>query len=187
MRGKGAEMMGAIESRVRGMIGRAIVRLVDDAHQAQELQLELLDSESQDAVERLQNYGFTAHPHPGAEAMIGFVGGLRSHGVVIAVEDRRYRLQGLEQGEVALYDDLGNVVKLGRNAIEITAETRLVVNAPEIEVTCDTADVTADRVTIESDNVELGGSGGAAVARVGDSVDPATHVITSGSAKVTAA
>ena len=187
MIGQVREMMGGIEGRVRGMVARAIVRLVDDARRAQELQIELLADESQDAVERFQNYGLTSVPHAGAEALVVFAGGLRSHGVVLAVEDRRYRLTGLEDGEVALFDDIGNVIKLGRDAISVTAVTRLTVEAPAIEVTCDTADVTADRVTIASDVVELGGGGGQAVARVGDDVNLTTGKIISGSSKVSAA
>ncbi len=184
MIGQVREMMGGLEGRVRGMVARAIVRLVDDARQAQELQVELLSDESQDAVERFQNYGLTSVPHAGAEALVVFAGGLRSHGVVLAVEDRRYRLRALEEGEVALYDDLGNVVKLGREAIAITAVSKLTIDAPAIEVTCETAEVTADAVTITADTVDLGGSGGAAVARVGD--DVAGGKIISGSSKVSA-
>lgn len=187
MIGAAREMLGGLEGRVRGMVARAIVRLIDDAKAAQELQIELLEGESQDAVERFQNYGFVAHPHPGAEALVVFAGGLRSHGVVLAVEDRRYRLRELEEGEVAIYDDLGNVVKLGREAITVTAVTKLTIDAPSIEVSCDTAEVTADSVTITADTVELGGSGGAAVARVGDDVDLTTGKIITGSTKVKAA
>lgn len=187
MIGAAREAMGALEGRVRGMVARAIVRLVDDARAAQEVQLELLADESQDAVERFQNYGFTSVPHAGAEALVVFAGGLRSHGVVLAVEDRRYRLTGLEEGEVALFDDLGNVIKLGREAIAVTAVSKLTIDAPEITVTCDTADVTADRVTITSDVVQLGGGGGPAVARIGDDVNLMTGKIITGSSKVSAA
>lgn len=185
MIGQVREMMGGLEGRVRGMVARAILRLVDDARAAQEVQIELLEGESQDAVERFQNYGLTSVPHPGAEALVVFAGGLRSHGVVLAVEDRRYRLRGLEAGEVALYDDLGNVVKLGRDAIVVTAVSKLTVDAPAIEVTCQTAEVTADSVTITANTVDLGGSGGAAVARIGD--DVVGGKIISGSSKVRAA
>lgn len=180
MIGAAREMLGGLEGRVRGMVARAIVRLVDDARQAQELQLDLLADESQDAVERFQNYGLTSVPHAGAEALVVFAGGLRSHGVVLAVEDRRYRLTGLEEGEVALFDDLGNIIKLGRDAISVTATTRLTVDAPTVEVT-------ADNVTVTSDNIQLGGAGGAAVARVGDDVNLTTGKIITGSAKVKAA
>ena len=180
MIGAARELLGGLEGRVRGMVARAIVRLVDDARQAQELQLELLADESQDAVERFQNYGLTSVPHAGAEALVVFAGGLRSHGVVLAVEDRRYRLTGLEDGEVALFDDLGNVIKLGREAVSVTAVTRLTVDAPTVEVT-------ADSVMVTSDSIRLGGAGGAAVARVGDDVNLSTGKIITGSAKVKAA
>lgn len=165
-------MIKALEQRIRGMVARAIVRLVNDASQAQELQLELLADESQDAVERFQNYGFTAHPHTGAEALVAFVGGLRSHGVALAVEDRRYRLTGLQAGEVALFDDLGNMVKLGRDRIEVVGISEVKVEAPA--------------VLVQSDSVDLGAGGGQPVARIGDDVDPATNKIVSGSSKVRA-
>ena len=132
-------MMRALESRVRLMFGRAIVRLVDDARLAQELQIDLLEDESQDAVEHLQPYGFAAHPHAGAEAVVGCVGGLRSHAIVLAVADRRYRLKNLAQGEVALYDDLGNVIVLKRDKIVITAQSKIEVTAPDgLKITADT-------------------------------------------------
>lgn len=165
--------MKPIENRVRLMVGRAIVRLVDDATKAQSVQIELLEGETQDAVERYQDYGFTSVPHPGSEAVAVAVGGLRSHMIVIKVEDRRYRLTGLEQGEVALFDDLGQMVKLGRERIEIVSENEVKVTAP--------------KAIVESDDVHLGAEGGAKVARIGDDVDLGTGKIISGSDKVRAA
>ena len=173
-------MADPLEGRIRLMIGRAVISLVDDAATAQTLQIELLADEVQDGVERFQEYGFTSRPHPGAEAVFGCVGGLRSHPIVLAVEDRRFRLTGLEDGEVALYDDLGNVIKLGREAISITAVKKIECHAPE-------ASVTADTVLVDSADVQLGGAGGAKVARVGDTVDLSTGKILTGSSKVTAA
>lgn len=155
------QMMASLEGRVRLMLGRAIVRLIDDSAQAQELQLELLSDETQDGVERFQNYGFTAHPHPEAEALVAFVGGLRSHAVAIVVEDRRYRLTGLAQGEVALFDDLGNVVKLGREAIEVVAVSKVTVAAPDgVEITANTTitgDVTITGLVTVSEDVVANG------------------------------
>ncbi|WP_431477838.1 phage baseplate assembly protein domain-containing protein [Massilia eburnea] len=63
-----------------------------------------------------RNTGFTSVPKPGAEGVVVFVGGNRDHGLVIAVEDRRFRLKGLASGEVAIYDDQGQKVHLTRAA-----------------------------------------------------------------------
>lgn len=167
------EAVAGLEGRVRGMVARAIVRLVDDARQAQALQLELLAGESHDGVERFQSYGLTAHPHPGAEALVVFPGGLRSHGIALAVEDRRYRIKALAEGEVALFDDLGNLIKLGRERIDVTAVTAMQVDAPN--------------VLVKANTIQLGAEGGPAVARVGDTVDLSTGKILTGSSKVKAA
>ncbi|VWX62608.1 phage baseplate assembly protein V [Sphingorhabdus sp. 109] len=177
-----------LSDRIRMMIGRVLVRLVDDTKKAQSLQIELLDQESQEGVERFQNYGFTSNPHPGAEGLGIAVGGLRSHMVVIAVEDRRYRMKALETGEVALYDDLGNFIKLGRNKIEITAVTEAHVTAPDVTIDAEAdCTITAGSCTINSDDINLGASGGPAVARIGDDVDLVNGKILTGSDKVAAA
>jgi phage gp45-like len=122
-------MMAPIKRRVMLMIGRGIVRVVNDALKWQEVQVSLLEGEVRDGVERVQQYGFTSHPQVGAEAVVVFLGGNRDHGLVIAVDDRRYRLKNLVAGEVALYDDLGKSVIFKRNGdVHITA-TRLLVQA----------------------------------------------------------
>lgn len=114
-----AKLMAPLQRRVMLMVGRAVIRAVADGTKMQEVQLSGLAGEVLASVERFQEYGFTSHPHPGAEAAVVFVGGDRSHGLVVAVDDRRYRLVALNQGEVALYDDLGQVVHLKRNGIRM--------------------------------------------------------------------
>jgi phage baseplate assembly protein V len=115
----------------RLMVSRAVVALINDAAKLQRMQIQLMADEERGDVERFQDYGFTACPHKGAEAIALSIGGSRSHMVVIAVDDRRYRLTGLEEGEVAIYTDEGDkiVLKRGRE-IEVTAGTRVIVDTP---------------------------------------------------------
>jgi phage baseplate assembly protein V len=163
--------LNPLKQRVSLMVGRAVIAVVNDATKAQSLQLTLLAGETMDGVERFQDYGFTSVPHAGAEAVMVSVGGTRSHGIVVACEDRRYRLVGLADGEVALYDDLDQAVHLKRDRLLLTSPHRVQVEAPI--------------AVILSDAVSLGAEGGPAVARVGDTVEGG--VITGGSSKVTAA
>lgn len=129
-------LLRPIRNRLANMLGRALVRLVDDAQGLQVQQLDLLDTETRSGCERFQAYGFTSHPHPGAEAVVLFVGGRRDHGLVIAVDDRRYRLTGLAPGEAALYTDEGDYVHLQRGRIvEVKAGTKVRVDAPLAEFT----------------------------------------------------
>ena len=160
--------MDALLGRIRAMIGRAIVGTVDDATTLQSLQVELLDGEVQDAAERFQDYGFVSVPHAEAEAVMAAAGGLRSHALVLVVADRRYRLTGLAAGEVAMHDDQGQKVHLTRDGIVIETDRPVTVRAASL--------------LVEAEAVDLGGAGGANVARVGDTVT--NGVITSGSDRV---
>lgn len=131
-------VLGPIKRRLALMVGRAMVRLVNDGTQLQALQLELLQGEIRADVERVQNYGFTSVPHAGAEAVAVAVSGLRDHVLVVAVDDRRYRLKGLADGEVAIYTDEGDLVHIKRGGtIRVVAATKVRIESPLVEMTGD--------------------------------------------------
>lgn len=130
-----AKLLRPIRNQVANMVSRAVVRLVDDSTKVQALQLDLLDEETREEIEHVQNYGFTSVPFPDAEAVVLFVGGRRDHGLAVAVDDRRYRLKNLQKGEVAIYTDQGDSIVIKRGGtIEITAATKVTVNAPTVEL-----------------------------------------------------
>jgi phage baseplate assembly protein V len=141
------------------MVSRAIVNLVDDATKLQALQVTMLADETSDQVERVQKYGFTSVPHPDSEAIALAVGGSRDHVVVICVDDRRYRLKGLQSGEVAIYTDEGDSVVLKRgNVIEVTAATKVRIVSPLVEMSGD---------LVVSGDASVGGTATAAVDVIG--------------------
>lgn len=136
-------LLAPLQRRVLLTVGRAIIRLVDDALETQEVQLSLLRGEVRDGVERLQEYGFSSVPLPGARAIALFVGGNRDHGVVVATDDPRYRPSGHEPGETAIYDHGGQIVHLradgsvlisGTTRVEVEGSTLIRLDAPQ--VTC---------------------------------------------------
>ncbi len=128
------DMTAGIRQRAALMVGRCILRAISDTSAVQLVQCQLLADEIQDDVERIQQYGFTSVPLPGAEGVVVFVGGNRDHGLLIAVEDRRYRLQGLEGGEVALYDDQDQKIHLTRTGITVHTPMTFRVEADTIQL-----------------------------------------------------
>lgn len=99
-------------------ITRGVISSTDDNHLMQEVTFRGLQNELIGPAERFQPYGITSVPLPeepntgkGAEAIIGFVNGNRSHPVVLAVDDRRYRPQNWKQGEAGLYHYTGATAK----------------------------------------------------------------------------
>lgn len=106
-----------LRRRLALMVSRAVVTLVNDTAKMQTLQLSILDGETLDGAEHFQQYGFTAVPHGGAEALVLSVGGHRAHSVVVCCGDRRYRLKGLKNGEVAIYTDEGDKIHFKRGRV----------------------------------------------------------------------
>ena len=131
-------------NQLLNMIARAIGRRVSDTGSRQAVQLEVTKDELIDDVPRMQNYGFTSNPDAGgSDAMVLFPGGDREQGIIIVMENRAVRLTSLKTGEVAMYDDLGNVFKLGRDKVELIAVAEVDVTAPVVKVTAETLTATA--------------------------------------------
>lgn len=140
------KMLAPVHRRVMLMVNRAVVSLVNDALRMQGLQVHVLQGEVRDGVERFQEYGFTSVPLPGAEAVMVSVAGNHDHGIVIAVDDRRYRLTGMQGGEVALYTDEGDKIALKRgklievntNTFTLNAASAVNINTPTMTVNAST-------------------------------------------------
>lgn len=110
-----------LSNRISNLIGLGKVRRVDDSKNTQELQVELLDGETRDEVQQLQQYGLTSNPPEGSDCLVVFVGGRRDQAYCLAVAKEGQRHSELEPGEVALYDAAGTKIVLKTNGdIEIT-------------------------------------------------------------------
>lgn len=128
-----------VRQKVRLMVGRAILAAVNDAGAIQTAQADCLADETHDDAERVQEYGFTSVPLPGAEAVLVFPGGNRDHALIIATEDRRHRKIGMVGGEVAIYTDEGDFIVLNRGRIvRVVAGVQLEVTAPLVTIKAST-------------------------------------------------
>jgi len=164
-----------IARRVRLMARRAVVRLVYDDPKMQEVQLAVFDGEVRDHVERWEDYGFTSHPLVGAEALVLALGGSTDHGAVVKVGDRRYRVTGLEAGEVCIYTDEGDRItfKRGREIVidtqtlTINASTKVTLNTPLVE--------TSGEVKAASDVLDQSGGSGRTMASMRSVYNSHTH------------
>lgn len=128
--------MGAMQSlqrQVLGLIGRAVVKSINAASKCQMIDVELIAGQPKSGIEYLEPYGFTSRAKEGADAVVLFPDGDRSHAVAITVSDRRYRMKGLKTGEVALYDDQGQSVTLTRDGIVVDGGGKVITfkNAPK--------------------------------------------------------
>lgn len=129
-----SRMLSPLQRAINNLVLRSTVVLVNSANKMQRLQIKMLDGEAKENVEHFEPYGYTSHPKSGAEGITLFFNGDRSHGITIIVADRRYRLQGLAEGEVALHDDIGQKVHLTRSKILIETPLDFEVRARNIKL-----------------------------------------------------
>ncbi|WP_158812069.1 phage baseplate assembly protein V [Beijerinckia sp. L45] len=105
--------------RVYLSIARGTINAADDSHMMQTNDVRVLQNELLTGVERFQPYGVSSVPMApandssgkAAEAIIGFVNGSRSHPIVLAVDDRRYRPKNLKAGDSAMYHHSNAIMK----------------------------------------------------------------------------
>ena len=110
-----------IRARLYGLVERGVVLLSDASTKLQALQLRIAGEATDDDLEHFEPYGITSRPRDpaatgdeagAAEAITLALGGNVDNQVVVMVADRRFRLMGLEKGEVALYNFTGANVLL---------------------------------------------------------------------------
>jgi phage baseplate assembly protein V len=130
-------LFAAHARKMRNMVQRGIVAMVDDERKMQENQVRLLDTEMIERAERVQQYGFSSHPQNESECFVIFCGADHAHPLIISVDDRRYRFKATKQGEVVIYTDEGDSILMGRdNTVTVTTK-HFVVKAEE-DVTIET-------------------------------------------------
>lgn len=108
--------MRGLASRVSSMVGwaRITASAALEGKGVRRVQVRFDESDIQDERPLAGWYGFASRPKPGADAVVVYLGGNRGLGIVIATNDRRYQIE-LDEGEVALHDDLGSRVHLRRS------------------------------------------------------------------------
>lgn len=147
------DMLAPIYRRVLLTIGRAVIHAVADEGKRQMVQIRGLAGEDRDMVERIQHYGFTSVPLPGAQAVIVCVGGNRDHTLVIADDDPRYRLSGLQPGESAIFNHTGSKIVIkadgsieatpANGVFKIIASDSVQMDTPILQVTGQVHDMCA--------------------------------------------
>lgn len=142
--------------RLKLAIAQGVATLVSHT----KAQAKVLHDEVLPNIDRVEPYGFSYRPKPGAQTYLLFPGGDRSHGFALVIGDKQYNMT-LEEGEVALHDDEGNHVYLKRGGnIEINANAEVTVRAPKITLDAPETEITGN-VTIKGGLAVMGeGSGG---------------------------
>lgn len=130
--------LGPLAHRISNLLARGSVAAANAAGKMQALQVRLLAGEVKDTMEHFEPFGFTSRPLPGAEAITAFFDGDRSHGVVLVVADRRYRLRTLDDGEVALHDAYGNRAHFKKDGtLDLVATTKVAITSPLVTMSGD--------------------------------------------------
>jgi phage baseplate assembly protein V len=121
-----------IATRVANTIARGVVTFVDDTTKMQLVQL-ALTGEPIDNAEHFQPYGFCSVPLEGAEHVVVFPNGDRSHPLLLAVSDRRFRPTGGQPGQVTMYNHVGaRVVVLPDGTIEARSKDGTATKLPTL-------------------------------------------------------
>jgi phage gp45-like len=111
-------MMQELYWRLQRLLGRGRGRVTSDDGPIQLVQVELNALETRDGIPNVQQFGFASYPPDGFTAVVSFLAGDRTSGVVTATSHQQYRFK-LQAGEVALSDDKGQSIYLSAAGIRI--------------------------------------------------------------------
>lgn len=141
MRNTFEKLLKPIYRRIRLLLRRGVLTGSNDAPMMRVVQVQLTKDVTLE-MEHPEPYGFSSRALDGAEPIVGNVEG-KSHPVALVLADRRYRIQNMAKGEVAIFDDQGQQVYLTRTGIVIKSALKVTVDAPMAEFTGD-VDITGE-------------------------------------------
>jgi phage baseplate assembly protein V len=122
-------MTNKIKTKIFSIFGRGIVKLIKASQGTQTVQVVGLNGENITDVERMEEYGFTSFPEEDSEAVMAFLNGNRDEGVVLCINDRRYRPKDLSKGDVVVYSKSGSKIMLKSNGnIEVESTGDIILN-----------------------------------------------------------
>lgn len=154
------KVVDPVKRTIISAIARAVIRSIDDSQKMQSAKVGILANVTKDNLEHFQSYGFTSVPLKGAEGVAVFPQGNQDHGILVCVDDRRYRMKGLSDGEVAVYTDEGDYVHFKRGRIISINTSKLEVTATEhVTFNTNTFSVTAPGGSSFSHDISAGVSG----------------------------
>lgn len=113
-------------------IGRATA--FDDSDGVQTVQYQTLLEVHSDTP-RLAEFGFSSGLPAGSDVVMGFLGGDRSSGMIIASNHPFYRHKELNPGETVIYSQWGQFIKLTESGVIIEANNQPVTVNDATEVT----------------------------------------------------
>ncbi|MBL1321504.1 MAG: phage baseplate assembly protein [Methylophaga sp.] len=166
------KLLRPLYRRIRLALRRGVLTGSNASAKMQTVQVQITSDLTLE-MEHFEPYGFTSNPHNGAEPIVGNIEG-KSHPVTLLIADRRFRVQSLKKGEVAIHDDQGQIIHFKQDGhIQVIANTQLTITAPltRIEGDLDVTGEVVDRVDIDgqsmndmrdifNDHTHTGDSGG---------------------------
>ncbi|QOT75050.1 phage baseplate assembly protein V [Cupriavidus basilensis] len=116
------QALEALGARVRMLVGRGRITTGNDAGGVQQQQVQLADVETGDNRPRVAEFGFTSMPPTGSDAVVVFLSGDRSAGVIIGTNHQASRPRNLKPGETMVFSLDGKCVYLSDAGIVVEAK-----------------------------------------------------------------
>ncbi|HDL6957006.1 TPA: phage baseplate assembly protein [Yersinia enterocolitica] len=127
--------LSTLYRQIKMLLGIGRVTAFDDSDGVQTVQYQTALEVHSDTP-RLAEFGFSSGLPAGSDVVIGFLGGDRSSGMIVASNHASYRHMGLNTGETVIYSQWGQFIKLTKSGVTIEAHNQPVTvnNATEVTV-----------------------------------------------------
>lgn len=122
---------------------------VDTSKPVQKAQINGLADETLNEIDVMQQFGFTSHLPADTQVVVVPIGGTTSGAVIVASENKTYRVLNLEEGEVAIYDKSGSTITLKKGKV-------VNINCDKLNITCSDMKIDSSTLSITSETTHTG-------------------------------
>ncbi|CNH57990.1 putative bacteriophage (baseplate assembly) protein [Yersinia massiliensis] len=176
--------------QIKMLLGVGRVSASDDSGGVQTVQYQTALEVHSDTP-RMAEFGFSSGLPTGSDVVIGFLGGDRSSGMIVASNHAAYRHTGLNAGETVIYSQWGQFIKLTENGVTIEAHQQPVTISNATDVTVNASvkvRLNTPLLEVSGDIVDNAGSNSTTLKTLRDAYNSHNHQlknVQSGSATLT--
>lgn len=116
-----SEALENLSNRMRMLVGRGRITTSNDSGSVQTHQVKVSAMETGDARPRIAEFGFSSMPPADSDAVMIFMTGERTAGLIIGTAHQASRPRGLNAGETIIYSVDGKHVLIANDRIEVQA------------------------------------------------------------------
>lgn len=123
-------LLSPIKTALKSMITRAVISSVNTDDAVFILTAKLRGQQNDKKIPMIQHFGFSSVPPANSQAIVSHLSGAADSPVAIASQHNESQMQGMKEGDSALYDNRGQYLIITEDFVKLVTNDKFIITNP---------------------------------------------------------